>query len=70
MKNLYSHPYHLVDYSPWPLTGAIAVMTLVTGLVKWFHNFNMNLLIIGYSDSSFNYMPMMTSCKPSSYLSS
>nr|QBG38280.1 cytochrome c oxidase subunit III [Actias maenas] len=48
MKNLYSHPYHLVDYSPWPLTGAIGVMTLVTGLVKWFHNFNMNLLIIGY----------------------
>nr|AVG72770.1 cytochrome c oxidase subunit III [Saturnia boisduvalii] len=48
MKNLYSHPYHLVDYSPWPLTGAIGVMTLVTGLVKWFHNFEMNLLIIGY----------------------
>nr|UNZ93501.1 cytochrome c oxidase subunit III [Antheraea yamamai] len=48
MKNLYSHPYHLVDYSPWPLTGAIGVMTLVTGLVKWFHNFNINLLIIGY----------------------
>nr|YP_010292329.1 cytochrome c oxidase subunit III [Epiphora bauhiniae]ULO26054.1 cytochrome c oxidase subunit III [Epiphora bauhiniae] len=48
MKNLYNHPYHLVDYSPWPLTGAIGVMTLVTGMVKWFHNFNMNLLIIGY----------------------
>nr|YP_009537992.1 cytochrome c oxidase subunit III [Litinga mimica]AYN60735.1 cytochrome c oxidase subunit 3 [Litinga mimica] len=44
----YNHPYHLVDYSPWPLTGAIGVMTLVTGLVKWFHNFNFNLLILGY----------------------
>nr|YP_010174486.1 cytochrome c oxidase subunit III [Baeotus beotus]QSJ55238.1 cytochrome c oxidase subunit III [Baeotus beotus] len=43
-----NHPFHLVDYSPWPLTGAIGVMTLVTGLVKWFHNFNMNLLILGY----------------------
>nr|WAM61668.1 cytochrome c oxidase subunit 3 [Athyma opalina] len=43
-----NHPYHLVDYSPWPLTGAIGVMTLVTGLVKWFHNFNLNLLILGY----------------------
>uniref|UniRef100_UPI00315DF0E5 cytochrome c oxidase subunit 3 n=1 Tax=Sinobirma bouyeri TaxID=1236722 RepID=UPI00315DF0E5 len=48
MKNFYSHPYHLVDYSPWPLTGAIGVMTLVMGLVKWFHNFDINLLIIGY----------------------
>nr|AIZ02934.1 cytochrome c oxidase subunit III [Tirumala limniace]APL97266.1 cytochrome c oxidase subunit III [Tirumala limniace] len=44
----HNHPYHLVDYSPWPLTGAIGVMTLVTGLIKWFHNFNMNLLILGY----------------------
>nr|YP_009491513.1 cytochrome c oxidase subunit III [Pidorus atratus]AWI14399.1 cytochrome c oxidase subunit III [Pidorus atratus] len=44
----HNHPYHLVDYSPWPLTGAIGVMTLTTGLMKWFHNFNLNLLIIGY----------------------
>nr|YP_010417679.1 cytochrome c oxidase subunit III [Yoma algina]USF17799.1 cytochrome c oxidase subunit III [Yoma algina] len=43
-----NHPYHLVDYSPWPLTGAIGTMTLVTGLIKWFHNFNMNLFILGY----------------------
>nr|YP_009537979.1 cytochrome c oxidase subunit III [Athyma recurva]AYN60722.1 cytochrome c oxidase subunit 3 [Athyma recurva] len=48
MMTNYNHPYHLVDYSPWPLTGAIGVMTLVTGLVKWFHNFNLNLLILGY----------------------
>lgn len=43
-----NHPFHLVDYSPWPLTGAIGVITLVIGLIKWFHNFNINLLILGY----------------------
>nr|YP_010267099.1 cytochrome c oxidase subunit III [Arcte coerula]UIF93619.1 cytochrome c oxidase subunit 3 [Arcte coerula]UNP54898.1 cytochrome c oxidase subunit 3 [Arcte coerula] len=48
MKTSFNHPFHLVDYSPWPLTGAIGVMVLVTGMVKWFHNFNMNLLILGY----------------------
>jgi cytochrome c oxidase subunit 3 len=48
MKNTFNHPYHLVDYRPWPLTGAIGVLTLVTGLVKWFHNFNINLIILGY----------------------
>nr|QZZ18181.1 cytochrome c oxidase subunit III [Burara harisa] len=48
MTTHHNHPYHLVDYSPWPLTGAIGVLTLVTGLTKWFHNFNMNLLILGY----------------------
>nr|YP_010364893.1 cytochrome c oxidase subunit III [Theretra clotho]UNP54926.1 cytochrome c oxidase subunit 3 [Theretra clotho] len=47
-NNLNSHPYHLVDYSPWPLTGSIGVLTLVTGMVKWFHNFNINLLMLGY----------------------
>lgn len=48
MSNNYNHPFHLVDYSPWPLTGAIGVLTLVTGIIKWFHNFNFNLLILGY----------------------
>lgn len=48
MTTSHNHPYHLVDYRPWPLTGAIGVITLVTGLTKWFHNFNINLLILGY----------------------
>nr|QTZ20400.1 cytochrome c oxidase subunit 3 [Spodoptera depravata] len=48
MKMNFNHPFHLVDYSPWPLTGAVGVMVLVSGMVKWFHNFNMNLLILGY----------------------
>nr|APT41518.1 cytochrome c oxidase subunit III [Lutzomyia trinidadensis] len=42
-----NHPYHLVDYSPWPLTGAIGAMMLVSGLVMWFHQYNMMLLILG-----------------------
>ena len=33
MKNS-NHPFHLVDYRPWPLTGAIGVIVLVTGIVK------------------------------------
>nr|WDV10594.1 cytochrome c oxidase subunit III [Bhutanitis thaidina] len=48
MTMKHNHPYHLVDYSPWPLSGAIGTMTLMTGLIKWFHNFNMNLMILGY----------------------
>lgn len=42
-----NHPYHLVDYSPWPLTGAIGAITIVSGLVKWFHHYDMSLLILG-----------------------
>ena len=41
------HTYHLVDISPWPLTGSIRAIILTTGLVKWFHQFNMDLLILG-----------------------
>nr|AII02444.1 cytochrome c oxidase subunit III [Stigmella roborella] len=48
MTNHSNHPFHLVDYSPWPLTGAIGVLILVSGLVKWFHQFNMNMLLLGY----------------------
>nr|ABB90923.1 cytochrome c oxidase subunit III [Grylloblatta sculleni] len=43
-----NHPYHLVDQSPWPLTGAIGALIMVSGLVKWFNQFNMSLLILGF----------------------
>nr|YP_009122005.1 cytochrome c oxidase subunit III [Bombyx huttoni]AJH65745.1 cytochrome c oxidase subunit III [Bombyx huttoni] len=48
MMNNNNHPFHLVDYSPWPFTSAIGVLTMMTGTIKWFHNFNFNLIILGY----------------------
>nr|APX39305.1 cytochrome c oxidase subunit 3 [Chaetocnema hortensis] len=42
-----NHPFHLVDISPWPLLGALGAMTTMIGLIKWFHLFNNNLLLIG-----------------------
>nr|YP_009333624.1 cytochrome c oxidase subunit III [Thitarodes sejilaensis]ANM47907.1 cytochrome c oxidase subunit III [Thitarodes sejilaensis] len=48
MMNHQNHPYHLVDFSPWPLTGAIGVLILMLGLIKWFHQFNMNMLLLSY----------------------
>jgi cytochrome c oxidase subunit 3 len=42
-----NHTFHLVDYSPWPLTGAIGAFTTVAGLIKWFHQYEINLLILG-----------------------
>ena len=32
-----NHPYHLVDPSPWPLTGSIAALALTFGLVQYMH---------------------------------
>nr|QNG56293.1 cytochrome c oxidase subunit III [Palaestes freyreissi] len=45
MKN---HPYHLVDYSPWPILGSLGAMVLLSGLIKWFHFYNNDLLFIGF----------------------
>nr|AXS66055.1 cytochrome c oxidase subunit 3 [Cucujoidea sp. 42 KM-2017] len=42
-----NHPFHLVDYSPWPLLGALSAMISMMGLIKWFHFFNSNLFILG-----------------------
>lgn len=42
-----NHPFHLVDYRPWPLTGAIGTITIVSGLVKWFHQYDISLIILG-----------------------
>lgn len=43
----YNHPYHLVNVSPWPLVGALGTITLVSGIVSWFHLFNINIFYIG-----------------------
>nr|YP_004021883.1 cytochrome c oxidase subunit III [Exorista sorbillans]ADI48563.1 cytochrome c oxidase subunit III [Exorista sorbillans]ADO85314.1 cytochrome c oxidase subunit III [Exorista sorbillans] len=42
-----NHPFHLVDYSPWPLTASIGAMTIVSGMVKWFHQYDMSLFLLG-----------------------
>nr|YP_009123043.1 cytochrome c oxidase subunit III [Faxonius limosus]AJK90927.1 cytochrome c oxidase subunit 3 [Faxonius limosus] len=42
------HTYHLVDMSPWPLTGSISAMMLTTGLIKWFHQFSADLLYLSF----------------------
>nr|YP_011004281.1 cytochrome c oxidase subunit 3 [Ctenophthalmus yunnanus]WPS93669.1 cytochrome c oxidase subunit 3 [Ctenophthalmus yunnanus] len=42
-----NHSYHLVDYSPWPLTGALGTMTLTMGTVMWFNNSSMTLTLLG-----------------------
>ncbi|WP_198369399.1 cytochrome c oxidase subunit 3 [Roseomonas rosulenta] len=34
----YKHPYHLVDPSPWPLTGAFGGGALVLGIILWAHS--------------------------------
>lgn len=41
------HAYHLVDIRPWPLVGSIRAIIVTTGLVKWFHYFNIDLLLLG-----------------------
>nr|YP_010437814.1 cytochrome c oxidase subunit III [Neurobasis chinensis]UTB53946.1 cytochrome c oxidase subunit 3 [Neurobasis chinensis] len=47
MSTHQNHPYHLVEQSPWPLTGAIGAMVMLTGMVKWFHTQNQTLMIMG-----------------------
>nr|AFP16869.1 cytochrome c oxidase subunit III [Hydrochus sp. BMNH 840193] len=42
-----NHPFHLVDISPWPITGAFTAMIMMIGLIKWFHFYNNNLLLLG-----------------------
>ena len=44
----HQHPYHLVDQSPWPLTGAISGLMMTSGLVLWFHSQKMILLLTGF----------------------
>ena len=40
-------PFHLVEYSPWPLTGSIGAFILTVGLASWFHNYGTLCIILG-----------------------
>lgn len=40
-------PFHLVEYSPWPLTGSVGAFSLTVGLVSWFHGSNLSCAIFG-----------------------
>lgn len=42
-----NHSFHLVDQSPWPLTAALGALILTSGMVKWFHHFSLNIIILG-----------------------
>nr|BCO16496.1 cytochrome oxidase subunit 3 [Teratoscincus microlepis] len=42
-----THSYHMVDPSPWPLTGAIAALLMTSGLAMWFHFNSMMIMNLG-----------------------
>nr|YP_009164275.1 cytochrome c oxidase subunit III [Amynthas corticis]AIR76372.1 cytochrome c oxidase subunit III [Amynthas corticis] len=39
-------PFHLVEYSPWPLTSSLGAFTLAIGLASWFHGYGMSCFLI------------------------
>lgn len=41
-------PFHLVEFRPWPLTGAIRALFLTAGLTAWFHNYNYSCIFLGF----------------------
>lgn len=43
----YNHNYHLVNYRPWPITGAIGVIIILAGTTKLFNKNNIELFLLG-----------------------
>nr|YP_009414959.1 cytochrome c oxidase subunit III [Allocebus trichotus]AIW64356.1 cytochrome c oxidase subunit III [Allocebus trichotus]AIW64369.1 cytochrome c oxidase subunit III [Allocebus trichotus] len=42
-----THAYHMVNPSPWPLTGAFSALLMTSGLAMWFHSNSTTLLSLG-----------------------
>jgi len=40
-------PFHLVEFSPWPLVGSLGAFSLVVGLASWFHHCSLVGLCVG-----------------------
>nr|ALO77603.1 cytochrome c oxidase subunit 3 [Hemipeplus sp. HEM01] len=43
-----NHPFHLVDVSPWPILGSLSALSLMTGIIKWFHLLETNLFFLSF----------------------
>nr|NP_008183.1 cytochrome c oxidase subunit III [Katharina tunicata]AAC48373.1 cytochrome oxidase subunit III [Katharina tunicata] len=41
------NPFHLVEFSPWPLVGSMGAFCLTVGLAAWFHGFSLFLVWVG-----------------------
>ena len=40
-------PFHLVEFSPWPLTGSLGALILTIGLTSWFHGYSITPIFLG-----------------------
>nr|YP_010758168.1 cytochrome c oxidase subunit III [Rhynchocyon stuhlmanni]WEW63478.1 cytochrome c oxidase subunit III [Rhynchocyon stuhlmanni]WEW63504.1 cytochrome c oxidase subunit III [Rhynchocyon stuhlmanni] len=47
-----THAYHMVNPSPWPLTGALSALLMTSGLVMWFHYNSIYLLALGLTTNT------------------
>lgn len=41
------NPFHLVEFSPWPLVGSVGAFLLTLGLASWFHGYSVFVLFVG-----------------------
>nr|APB92058.1 cytochrome c oxidase subunit III [Montfortula punctata] len=41
------NPFHLVEFSPWPLVGSVGAFFLTVGLAAWFHLYIFGIVILG-----------------------
>nr|AYN50451.1 cytochrome c oxidase subunit 3 [Corthylus rubricollis] len=47
MKMHKNHPFHLVDFSPWPLLGSFSTFIMLMGLIKGFNYHEYQLFSLG-----------------------
>nr|AVW86155.1 cytochrome c oxidase subunit 3 [Panthalis oerstedi] len=40
-------PFHLVEFSPWPITASTGAFLLTSGLAMWFHNHGISCMALG-----------------------
>nr|ANZ03399.1 cytochrome c oxidase subunit III [Georissa bangueyensis] len=43
------NPFHLVEFSPWPLVGSSGALFLTVGLAGWMHGYSSVLMFVGLS---------------------
>jgi len=51
MRTHKNHPFHLVDVRPWPILGAFRAISIIIGLIKWFHIYDISLFLFAFTNT-------------------
>ena len=61
------HTFRLVEERPQPIIGAIGALIIITGLIKWFHLYNQEIILVGITITILTMIQWLDTVREATY---